>query len=261
MDPEAITRAATILLRARSEHRHLSALPEDCRPATVEDGYQVQRTLAREWGLDLAGWKVACTAKDQQRLLKVSEPFCGRIFVPFLFTSPIELPAGNFHGLGLEAEFAFRLGRDLPRKRKPYTEKGVARAVETMYPALEIVSPRYQSWLEVGAPSLVADNAVNGGLVVGAGIDKWKGFDLAAQPVRLEINGETVAKGSGKKVLGHPLNALVWLANHRAEAGDPLLAGQTVTTGTCTGIIFAQPGDEVRADFGEVGEVRIKFRK
>lgn len=261
MEPEAVTRAATFLLTARSEHRHLAALPEDCRPATVEDGYRVQQTLAREWGLALGGWKVACTAADQQRLLKVSEPFCGRIFVPFLFTSPVELLAGNFHGLGLEAEFAFLLDRDLPGKRRPYTVKDVTKAVATMYPALEIVSPRYQSWLEVGAPSLVADNAVNGGLVVGVGIDKWKRFDLAAQAVRLEINGEVVAKGKGAKVLGHPLNALVWLANHRVEAGDPLLAGQTITTGTCTGIVFAQPGDEVRADFGEIGEVRIKFRE
>jgi 2-keto-4-pentenoate hydratase len=32
-----------------------------------------------------------------------------------------------------------------------------------------------------------------------------------------------------------------------------------VSTGTCTGHLFAMPGDTVRADFAELGTVEVKF--
>ncbi len=261
MLPEGPTEAARALLAARSELRRLYALPEACRPETIEDGYAVQDTFAREWDLDVIGWKIACTARDQQKLLGVSEPFRGRLFAPFLYESPAEPSATAFHALGLEAEFAFRLGRAMPPRRKPYSRDDVAGAAKTLHPAIEIVSPRFQDWTKVGAPSLVADNAVNGGLVLGAAVKDWRDVNLARQRVRLEVNGETVGRGTGSKVLGHPLAALEWLANHLSARGIGLKGGQIVTTGTCTGIYFAKQGDVAVAHFGRLGEVRVAFTK
>jgi 2-keto-4-pentenoate hydratase len=59
--------------------------------------------------------------------------------------------------------------------------------------------------------------------------------------------------------MGHPLNALTWLVNDRSERGVTLMAGQIITTGTCTGLIFAKAGDVAVADFGILGEVRVTF--
>ena len=82
---------------------------------------------------------------------------------------------------------------------------------------------------------------------------------LAAQPVRAEINGEVRGAGSGAAVLGHPLNALLWLANALNARGMHLRAGDLVTTGVTTNVFMAESGDHIRADFGSVGSVELIF--
>ncbi len=61
------------------------------------------------------------------------------------------------------------------------------------------------------------------------------------------------------RTLGHPLNALAWLADQGVLGGRGLKAGDLVTTGLVTPFVYAEPGDEVRADFGALGEVRLRF--
>ena len=48
-----------------------------------------------------------------------------------------------------------------------------------------------------------------------------------------------------------------WTANHISKMGEPILSGEVVTTGTCTGLIQASPGDRFVADFGELGVVDV----
>ena len=259
MQPEHVTEAARLLVAARASFVPIKTLPEECRPQNVEDGYAVQEAFSREWGLDLAGWKIACTSRDQQRLIGVKHPLVGRVFRPFLLRSPAKISASSYHMLGMESEFAFELKRDIKPKKAPRTVEEVARAVAAIYPAVEIVDSRYENWLEFGASGLVADNAANGALVIGERVTKWKKLDLAKHKVRLDVNGEAVGKGSGRLVMGHPLKALTWLVNDRSDRGVTLLAGQIITTGTCTSLNFAKAGDVGIADFGDLGEVKVTF--
>ena len=67
-------------------------------------------------------------------------------------------------------------------------------------------------------------------------------------------------RNSHSRVLGHPLDVLVWLANQLPDHGPTLREGDYVTTGLTTdGIYDAQAGDTVTADFGELGAVTLKF--
>ncbi len=59
--------------------------------------------------------------------------------------------------------------------------------------------------------------------------------------------------------MGHPVTSITWLANWTSSYGIDLLAGELVSSGTCTGHTFAAPGDEVRADFGVFGEVCVQY--
>jgi 2-keto-4-pentenoate hydratase len=77
--------------------------------------------------------------------------------------------------------------------------------------------------------------------------------------VRLRVNGQTVETGSGAAVLGHPLEALAWLANELGTWGRTLRAGDRVTTGVCTNIYSADADDHVEADFGSLGRVSLTF--
>lgn len=257
--PEAIDKAATTLLAARRGGYTIAVIPEDCRPASVDDGYLIQDEVARRLGERIVGWKIGCTAKDQQAFLKVDGPFAGRIFAYLSFDSPATVRGGQFHMRGIEGEFAFRLARDLPARAAPYSRAEVEDAVAAVHPTIEIVNTRYDDWLKVGAPSLVADNGAHGGFVLGPGATDWRGLDLPNHRVTMTIDGKEVSSGTGSAALGDPMNALVWLANDRARRGDGLKAGHVITTGTCCGLNKVGPVAEAVADHGSLGKVSVRF--
>ena len=86
-------------------------------------------------------------------------------------------------------------------------------------------------------------------------------MDLATHVVQLIVNGETLVRGSGAAVLGHPLNPLTWLANKLREKGQGLKSGDLVSTGVSTGIYLAVAGDQIVADFGTIGQVELSFSR
>ena len=66
-------------------------------------------------------------------------------------------------------------------------------------------------------------------------------------------------RAPGANVLGDPRIALAWIANDRAKRGEPLLAGEVVTTGTCVTPATVRPGDDLLADFGPLGTVGARL--
>jgi 2-keto-4-pentenoate hydratase len=64
-------------------------------------------------------------------------------------------------------------------------------------------------------------------------------------------------RGSGTTILGHPLNALAWLANHAEHVGTPLKPGDIVTLGSVVKTIYPQAGHTVEAHFGGLSPVKI----
>ena len=82
---------------------------------------------------------------------------------------------------------------------------------------------------------------------------------LLAVVGRAIINGTEVSRGTGADVLGHPHNPLAWLANHLAEEGKGLKAGQIVLTGSLVKTIWLNAGDRVTMELSGLGEVRAAF--
>jgi len=258
MPPEAAARAATVLVDAWGR-RDLERLPADCAPGDTDAAYAVQDALAGRLGLTHAGWKIGCTSAAAQEMLGVDHPFAGRLFAETVYDSPAALAAADFAHRGLEAEFAFLLAADLPAVNGPYDAASVAPAVAALVPAIEIVDPRFADARAAGGLALIADNGAHGALVRGAAIADWQGLDLVGAAVALSIDGAEVGRGTGAEPLGHPLNALAWLANERLRRGDALRAGQLVTTGTCTGLVPAGPTSRAVADYGPLGTVELRF--
>ena len=237
----------------------LAELPESCRPRTPADGYRVQDALTAELGIPVGGWKVGATGAAARKLLGARGPFAGRVFAPRIFASGITLPAGMYQTRGLEAEIAFKLGADLAPRKRPYTAKDVGEAVAQAHLAIEIVDLRFAKTASaVGIANLIADQGANGALILGPAIKRWRSVDLAKATATMRVNDQAVGEGTGAGVLGNPLNALAWLANHRRSRGG-LAKGQVVTTGTLTGIYRAAPGDRAVADFAKLGAVAVSF--
>ena len=252
--------AAELLLQARRKRRPLQdGLPEQLRPATLDEGYEVQAALVQAWGATPLGYKIGCTSELAQQALGVSEPFAGRVLEGCLLESPAVFTPADYIFHLLEPEFAFRLRDPLPPRPQPYGRDEVAAAVDLAYPAIEVVTSSYgAAWSETGVVQLVADNAAHALLVLGPGGTAWRDLDLAAQRVELRIDGEVVTEGRGASALGHPLAALTWLANDRAWRGGGLRAGEVVTTGVVTGLRDLQPGQTALADFGPLGRAELR---
>lgn len=259
MDRQRAAEAADILWAAWTVDRRMDSLPDGCRPRTLDEGYLVQDTLAAKHGGACIGWKIAATSSEGQRHIGVSEPLGGRLFSRFCHADGARLPAAGLHMRVAEAEFAFRMGADLPARGRDYGMDEVMAAVGTLHLAIEVPDSRFRDFAHAGAPQLVADDACASLFVLGAEAQGWRGIDLARHPVKGHKNGAVAGEGSGANVLGDPRIALTWLANDRAKRGATLKAGDVITTGTCIKPVAIAVGDDFIADFGPLGRVRVSF--
>jgi 2-keto-4-pentenoate hydratase len=258
MDSEAIRRAALTIRSCWENRRRLTALPEDCRPKRLRDGYEIQRELETLQGAAI-GWKIAATSTAGQQHIGVDAPLAGRLFKRFAHGDGARLPAGHLHMRVAEAEFAFKMAQDLPARGEPYTLDEVMSAVDTLHLAIEVPDSRYEDFATIGAPSLVADDSCAAYFILGPETKLWRLADLPTHKVTARKNGEIVAEGSGANVLGDPRAALAWIANDLQGRGDFLRAGEVITTGTCVKPVTIAPGDSIVMDFGDLGSVKASF--
>ncbi|WP_435064757.1 2-keto-4-pentenoate hydratase [Halobaculum sp. EA56] len=220
---------------------------------STADAYRVQERLVdrlRGARGEPVGYKIGFTNERVQRDLAVDEPGYGRVLGGTVRPSPATVDAGEFVGLRVEPEIAFRLGETLPADA---TRRAARDALAAVVPALELVDSR-TGWA-FDAPLAVADNCLDAGLVVGADVAPG-GIALADEAVTLRVDGEPVDSGVGADALGHPLAALAWLAD--AVGGLP--AGTLVTTGSLTEPAPVAAGETATATFASLGGVELRVR-
>jgi 2-keto-4-pentenoate hydratase len=261
MELEQRRAARAILQRHWQDGTRLEALPPELQPADRAEAYRVQSHVEDSSGQLLKGWKIAATSTAGQTHIGVDGPLAGRLL------AERAIPDGGFCTLGsnlmkvAEAEFAFRMGEDLPPRRDPYTQEEVLARVAALHPAIELPDSRYEHFERVGALHLIADNACAHYFVLGeAAPDSWRGLDLAQYKVRGLKNGAVAETGQGANVLGDPRFALTWLANELSRFGYGLKKGQFVMTGTCVKPMAIAVGDSIQADFGQLGTVSVAIR-
>ncbi len=263
MDAQAVDRAAQIIAENRLSRGRLDPLPEDIRPANLDDAYTVQERLNEiltERGLGKPmGYKIGCTTPVMQEYMNIHEPSFGEVFAPTVHRNTAILRHADYVVPGVEAEIAAQLGADLPASRAPYTLKTVADAVESCTASVELVDARYFDYRELDTPTMVADNFFNAACVMADPVTNWRGSDLSRVQGRMDVNGEEFGTGLGSLIMGHPLEALAWLANRLAERGRELKANQFVTLGSVVTTKWVSQGDLIEVEMSGLGGVSIKF--
>ena len=232
-------------------------LPDDMAAAqAVQD--DVWRLLDEPCG----GWKIGGTSTESQQRLGTAEPGAAKIPAGGFFPNYANMPVHPAHSPAIECEFALKLGHDLPPRDSDYSEAEVAAAVSALAPAIEVAGTRFKGGIAevLTRFTLTADNGFGMHIVTGTFRDNWRDYDMAAHTMRVTVNGREVGEGTGARVMGNPLNAMVWLANKQRKAGG-LKAGEIVSTGSCTKIHPVQVGDTAYADFGTLGVVAVTFPK
>lgn len=245
---ERIAHTARQLLEARSRGSALPELDAAYAPATIDEAYAVQDEVTRGLALPVVGWKVGFVPGTPA----VHAP----IYKDAYRESPARLPVSTAGTVVVEGEVAFVLGRDLAPRARPYTAADVMDAVDTVCAAIEIGGSRVRNLDRAPIEHKVADNVGSGALVRGSGVRAFHVLDLAALRVRLYVDGEVVADRNGGNGAGNPWDALIALLNsaHRQRA---LLAGQTIISGTCTGIYKGRAGTVARVVFDRLGEAQV----
>jgi 2-keto-4-pentenoate hydratase len=252
-------RAAATIVAARRHKRRMPHIDPRHQPDSLIEAYAIQDQVVKYIGGEAEGWKIGCTNVVAQAQLGVDEPFRGRVLRKAVYASPATVSAGDTMMRVVETELAFRMGAALPMKNAPYTKETVEPAIEALIPSLEIVDSVWEDWEKVGALHLIADNACHAGLVLGADCRDWRDVDLAEYEVSVSMNGEAPLTGKGGNALGHPLNGVAWLANDLASLGRELKAGEVISTGVLTGLIYANAGDHIVADYGQFGKMELTF--
>src|SRR5471032_2823748 len=163
MVDDRAARAATLLIEARKSGKGLAGLPADCRPDSADEAYAIQDAVAHRLGA-IQGWKTGAPGPD-------AEPAYAPIFT--VISGPGRFPAVTQRLFGIEAEMAFRLARDLPKRDKPYTRDEIVAAIASMHPAVELVDTRFADFTKIDALSKVADNQSNGALIYAPAVAGW----------------------------------------------------------------------------------------
>jgi 2-keto-4-pentenoate hydratase len=252
----SIQTALDRLIEAQSTHRPLNPLSETHGGFTLEHAYAIQDALRAELdrrGERPIGWKLGATSRSGQAVLGVKEPACG-FLTPRQYATGGEVSASEFVSLGAEAEIAFKM-------RTKLTGPGVT--ADTAHPAVEgaVAALELPDFIFSGKPRVadfVASSLIAKAIVLGSPLTPLSAFDVSREEVVYEHNGVVVGTYTAAEVMGNPLNALVWLANHLATRGLALEPGHVVMSGTIAKVLRPKVGDTIRANFAHLGSISVK---
>jgi 2-oxo-3-hexenedioate decarboxylase/2-keto-4-pentenoate hydratase len=253
--------AERIAARRLARHR-LEILDPAVRPRDLAEAYAVQDAVHRRLAPTRVGarigWKIGATTEVMQAYLGLPHPCAAGLFAGVVRANGEEVPAADFCGLGIECEIAVRLARDVPPPTGRIAGAELRYAVASYRAAVELVDDRYADWRKTDAATLIADDYFAAGAVLGPEVPAAEAGDIAAATGTTVVNGVELGRGRGADVLGHPLNALAWLAESLAARGTFLRAGETVLTGSLVETKWLKAGDDVRVAVSGLGEIGFR---
>lgn len=259
MNPQSLQEAARKVAQQRLSRTRLARLAE---PASVEDGYRIQsevhRLLTPTLGA-VVGHKIGATNAAIQQKLGVGHPCAGGVYASTVWPSGASLKAADFVQPGLECEVAFRFGTDLAPRGAPYSRDEVLAAIDACMISMEIVNNRHADLAHIHIPTLIADDTLDAGVLLGEPLADWRKFDYATITGIIHRDGVEISRGQGSNVMGDPLNAMVWIAHTYSEMGMPLRRGEFVSTGSIADLIWVKAGEHYTIEVPGIGKLEVQF--
>lgn len=266
MTEAEIAAAAGALLEAERTGRQVGLLNLAHPGMTLDDAYAVQAAVVAAriaGGRRRIGWKIGLTSRAMQVQLGIDTPDSGVLLDDMAFADGATVPAGRFIAPRVEAEIAFVMRAPLSGE---VTREAVLAATEAVAPALEILDTRVvRADPATGRTrtilDTVADNAANGGVVLGPERHPPGAFDLRRVGAIVRRDGVVEETGLGAGVLDDPVTGIVWLVRRLARYGAGLGPGEVVLSGSFIRALEAPPGSRFEADFGPFGAVSVGFAR
>ena len=263
LNEERVQRAAQILGDCRLSGKNIDALPKLCRPKNELEGYLVQEVLheyiSHQNCDQVIGHKIGCTTPVMQKFLDIKNPCAGAVFGRSVHEREGSFGHQNYRHVGVECEIAVRIGSPLGKKGELYDIDEVTKSVSEIMAAIEVVDDRYTNYKTLGAPTLLADDFFNAGCVLGHSVKDWRSLDLLNTSGVMRINGKEVGRGTGRDIMGQPMNALAWLANLFGSRGKCIDEGEFILLGSVVEAKWVEVGDIVEVEVKGLGGAKAIF--
>lgn len=252
-----IDTAADVLLAAEAQRRDRGPVTDEWPELDLATAYRVQQRLIEkrvEAGETIVGVKLGLTSRTKQERMGISSPLTAVLTDGHVLEADVPIPLDELIHPRVEPEIVFVMGKRL--EGPGITAAAALDAVESVHAGLEIIDSRYIDF-KFTLPDVVADNASSARFVVGGTAHSPRSLDLALEACVLTVNGSVVDTATGAAVQGHPAEALALAANALAERGQAVEAGQIVLTGGMTDAVFARAGEQIGAEFSNLGSVFV----
>lgn len=237
---------AQAFIAARRGGPRLSRARADALPLSALDPYDVQRRVAERFG-PVGGFKFAQRPGEAA----IAAP----IYAADIHTSAAEVGIGA-QPVGIELEVGFRI-LSAPPDPAAHDFRDRLRACVAPLAAIELVQTRLEDSAAAAPELRLADNQLNGGLVIGASVTKWDGRQLSDIAASLSFDGVSVLNGPARPPFGDPFDCLCALTRMIGDHCGGLQAGQIVITGSLNGLPYLPADAIVRGRIETLGDVAV----
>lgn len=223
------------------------------------------RALAPTHGR-IVGWKAGLTNPVMQQRFGVSQPVRGTLLEKMMLRDGAEVPAKFGVRPFLEADLLVEVGSSAIHDAKTPVE--VLAALRSVIPFIELPDINVADPSKITGPAITWINVGARLGVMGAPIpvraDAAFADALKTMTVRVaDGSGRELDAARGEVILGHPLNAVMWLAADLKRAGITLKPGDLLSLGSFSKGLPTQPGASARVVYeGLPGNpaVSVRFR-
>jgi len=259
MDKSLIETLAREIAGTFRHHRLERAGAADIERISLDEAYAVQEKFLAErlaTGERAVGYKVGCTSPAIRTQFGLSEPICGRLIAPRIYSDGVKLDINDYVECALEPELVLHIGSDLDGS--DLEASNLRQAISAVSPGIEVHN--YRFWY--GNPTsqeLIASNGIHAALVVGRKYELPPNVNLNGEITTLFVNGTATATGIGSEIMGGPIESLRWLVTHLQRRNQTIRAGDLVIPGSAAKLVHVKGGDSAEARFTHFGSCRVSF--
>lgn len=232
------------------------------RVSGIDMAYRTQDALIDTFSASgqgaVAGYKIGMTSERMQQLCGITMPISGKLLRAGIHEDGVVLHRADHIHLGVESELGFIIADDIDRPLDGSDDE-VLGLIASAHAAFEVVDDRNADFSCLVASELVAENVWGIGAVLGEGVSPSRLGPIHGLAARYFEDGEEIAAGSTRDVLGNPLNAVRWLAGFLLDRGRKLRAGDLVMTGSIGPLRFPTSAVACRFEIEGLPPVEIRI--
>lgn len=252
--PTSIDNMAEAIYKAHQAVESIDAGPYEV--VDKQTAYQVQKQvfLKKEAADEkIAGYKIGLASTVLQEVYHTDQPTYGMMTDKSVKNT---LSLKDHVAPALEFEVFFIVNEDI--NGDDDVETIMAKC--SVAPGFELPDGRFNNWFGgISLNTFIADASVAGAVCIGEPVQASY-EDIDDNIGQVTFNGAPYKEGSTKKVLGHPVNPVKWLAQVLEADGGKLKAGQFVASGSVNTPSPIEAGEYV-GTFEKIGRVTLKVTK